>query len=181
MLIKSKRFFCLIWLLAAALCLAACGNSGAAESNLTGTPEEIIAALDENIAAAGVDAPKGMIMGVDAETAQNNTGLSAESFGQYVAAAATEMAAISTFAHQVTVIQAKDAASALDVKALVSGEGGFDPNKWICVVPEKALAVESGSYVLLVAARADFCDAAVAAFTEAAGSVGEINVFYEGA
>jgi hypothetical protein len=48
-------------------------------------------------------------------------------------------------------------------------------------VPEKVLAVESGSYVLLVAARADYCDAALAAFTEAAGSVGETVVIYEGA
>jgi hypothetical protein len=167
-------------LVLAALCLTACGKA-AAESNLTGTPEEILAALDSKIASAGVEAPITVIMPLDAETAQNNAGLSAESFAQYVTSAAFEAAAISTFAHEMAVIQAKDAASALEVKALVSGEGGFDPYKWICVMPEKVLAVESGSYVLLVAARADYCDAALAAFTEAAGSVGEVNVFYEGA
>jgi hypothetical protein len=176
-----KRAFAFILAFAAALCLAACEKPGAAESNLTGTPEEILTSLNESIAAAGVEAPMTMIMGLDAENAQNNAGLSAESFEAYVTSASFEAAAISTFAHQMAVIQAKDAASALEVKALISGEGGFNPQKWICVVPEKVLAVESGSYVLLVAAKADYCDAAVAAFTEAAGNVGETNVFFEGA
>jgi hypothetical protein len=111
MLFSRMRAVWLVWALALALCLSACGKTGAAESNLAGAPEEILAAIGESVTAAGVEAPKGMILSLDAETAQSNAGLSAESYGQYVAAAATEMAAISTFAHQVTLIQAKDAAS----------------------------------------------------------------------
>jgi predicted small lipoprotein YifL len=179
--ILRKRIYIFV-LVFTLLCLAACGKSGAAESNLTGTPDEILAALNESIKASGAEAPATMPpLSLNAETAPKNAGLSAESFAEYVTAAATEAAAISTFAHQVVVIQAKDSASATEVKALVSGEGGFDPNKWICVQPEKVLAVESGSYVLLVAARADYCDAALAAFTGLAGSIGEVNVFFEAA
>jgi hypothetical protein len=117
-------------------------------------------------------------MAVSAAESQNTIGLSESDFNKYVAAAAQSLAAIGTFAHQIIVIQGVDDKAAGQIKSLVSGDGGYDPKKWVCVYPEKAVAVESGSYVLLVAAKNDVADAAVEIFRETAGSIGEANVFW---
>ena len=95
------------------------------------------------------------------------------------AASATPM--IGTFAHQFVIIQATDAKSAVEVKKLVSADGGYDPGKWVCVCPDRVAVVESGDYVLLVASSAEAIDVIVAAFETAAGSIGNVNLFYESA
>jgi hypothetical protein len=161
---------------------AGCASGGGAgETNLTGTAEEVLTKLTDDIAAAGVEGPKTITMPVTADIAQNMAGLSEESFGKLIASAATGQAAIGTFAHQLVVYEANSAKDAAEVKKLVTGDGGYDANKWICVAPDKAVAVESGNYVLLVASKNDYCDAAIAAFTEAAGTTGEPVVFYQSA
>ena len=116
---------------------------------------------------------------VTPDLSQNTIGLSEADFGRLVTSAAYNMAGIGTFAHQMIMIQAKDDKAAVEVKRIVSGDGGYDAAKWICVFPEKAIAVESGSYVLLVASYAEVADAAVENFRETAGSIGDVNVFYE--
>ncbi|MDR0468984.1 MAG: DUF4358 domain-containing protein, partial [Peptococcaceae bacterium] len=115
---------------------------------------------------------------VTADTSQNTIGLSTADFNQYVSSATVSTAAISTFAHQVSLILAKDAASAAEIKKRIAGDGGFDSQKWICVWPEESCVIDSGSYVLLVVSRADVAEAVVAAFTAAAGNVGERVVFF---
>ena len=89
------------------------------------------------------------------------------------------MAAIATFAHQIVIIKAKDAGSATEIKTLISSDGGFDPHKWICVWPDKAIAVESGSYVLLAASTSEITDAALNAFKADAGTIGSVITFWE--
>jgi len=93
------------------------------------------------------------------------------------------MAAIGSHAHQIILIQAKDAAAAAEVKKLVAGrvggKDGYDPMKWVCVWPDQAVAVESGNYVLLVASRKDIVETALRVFKDMAGSIGQADIFYE--
>ena len=154
------------------------GSSGAA--GLSGTPEEILGKLIDDLRADGVEMPMSIPpMKVEADMSQNTVGLSEDDFEKLVADSAYTMAAIGTFAHQMIIIQATDAKAATDIKQIVSGDNGYDPKKWICVFPEKAVAVESGVYVLIVASYAAVADAAVEIFKEAAGGTGEVNEFWE--
>ena len=155
-------------------------GSDSTGSDLTGAPEDILGKLMDDLKAGEVEMPMCIPpMKVDPEMSQNTIGLSEADFEKYVADCAYTMAAIGTFAHQMIVIQAKDAGAAGDVKKIVSGDNGYDAKKWICVFPEKAVAVESGVYVLIVAASAEVADSAVEAFKDAAGSIGEVNTFWE--
>ena len=118
-------------------------------------------------------------MAVTADNSQNAIGLSEADFGKYVTAAADTMAAIGTFAHQIIIIQGVDAAAATQIKKIVSGTGGYDPKKWVCVYPEKAIAIEAGNYVMIVAAKNAVADAAVDIFKATAGNAGDANVFWD--
>lgn len=165
--------------------LAACvsGTSGAAgpASNLAGSPEEILnQILEETNKAMPEDkpVPKSFTSAVTAETSQNQIGLSGNDFEKYVTSASVATAMITTFPHEIGVIETKDAASAAEVKKLIASEGGYDSNKWICVTPEISCVVESGNYLLLAVSRADIVAAVVAAFTGVAGSVGEPDEFF---
>ena len=156
------------------------GSGGGSSSGLSGTPEEILNNLIAAISAMGVDMP--MSLPPDAvlpELSQNTIGLSEADFGRLVQSASYNLAGIGTFAHQIIIIQAKDAASATEVKKLVSGDGGYDSKKWICVFPEKTIAVESGVYVLLIASYKNVVDAAVKSFEAAAGSIGSVVTIWE--
>ena len=159
---------------------SACGG-GAAASKLQGPPGEILAGVIEEAGKAmPADRPMPMCFDMEAtaETSQYTLGLSADDFEKYVSSATVYTAAIATFAHEIALIQAKDASAAAEVKKRIAGEGGFDSRKWICVFPEESCAIDSGAYVLLVSSRADVAEALVAAFTEAAGSTGERNTFF---
>jgi len=166
------------------LCLlVACGAGGASggTTNLEGAPEDLLKQILAE-ATASFDDDRSMPMvfytEVTAESSQNQIGLSGTDFEKYVSSASVATAAIATFAHEAALIRAKDPASAAEIKKLVAAEGGYDSRKWICVMPEKSSVIESGSYVLLAVSRAEVVDAIVAAFTEAAGSVGERNDFF---
>ena len=172
--------------MATAVCLmiTACGggssSAGGAQSDLTGPPDEILSQLVEDISSAGVNMPMSLPpTEVTADMSQGIIGLSEGDFDKLVASASYNMAAIGTFAHQIIIVLANDNDAAAEVKKLVSSDGGYDPHKWICVFPEKAAAVESGSYVLLVASYAEVVDAAIEAFKNAAGSIGSVNEFWE--
>ena len=155
-------------------------NGGGSDSNLTGTPEEILGKLIDDLMNSGVEMPMSVPpMEVAADMSQNTVGLSEADFDRYVADSSYTMAAIGTFAHQIIVIQAVDDGAAGEVKRIVAGDNGYDAKKWICVFPEKAVAVESGCYVLLIASSAEVVDAAVEAFRAAAGSIGDVNTFWE--
>ena len=155
------------------------GGSGGG-SSLSGTSVEVLGSLVDELIAAGVEMPMALPpMDVMPELSQNTVGLSESDFGRLAVSAASSLAAIGTFAHQIVIIQAKDAAAAKEIKGIVSGEGGYDPQKWICVWPERAIAVESGAYVLIAACHVDVVEAAIEAFRNAAGSIGEVTIFWE--
>jgi len=156
------------------------GNSGNEGANLTGTAGEVLGKLIDDLGSANVDMPMSLPpTDVAPDLSQNTIGLSEADFGKLVSSASFSLAAIGTFAHQIIVIQANDAAAAGKVKNLVSGANGYDPKKWICVFPDKVISVDSGEYVLIVASYNAVVDAALAAFKEAAGSTGDVITIWE--
>ena len=157
------------------------GASGSASTtNLSGNAMEVLAKLDEDLKQTGIEMPMTLPpTAVNPDMSQNDIGLSDTDFAGLVESAASSLAAIGTFAHQIVIIQAKDANAAVKVKDLISGPGGYDAQKWICVWPEKVIAVESGAYVLLAAANANVVDAAVEAFRAEAGNIGTVVTFFE--
>jgi len=106
-------------------------------------------------------------------------GLTAAQFTDLVTEGTLSRAMIMTFAHEVVLIKAKDAASATQLKAAIAEK--YDPTKWICVFPEQASVVESGAYVLVAVSTKQYVTAALDAFTKAAGTTGTVNTFYTGA
>jgi len=157
-------------------------TGGGGESGLSGTPEEVLSMIIEGLNDAAVEMPMSIPpMAVTAETSQYTIGLSEADFERYVAAAAHSMAAIGTFAHQIIIIQGVDDNAAGQIKKLVSGADGYDSQKWICVFPQKSIAVDAGPYVLLVASYSEVADTAIEILKNAAGSIGEVITFWEGA
>ena len=155
-------------------------GTGSGSTNLTGSALDVLSKLDEDLQQTGIQMPMTLPpTDVSPDMSQNDIGLSTADFNSLVTSAASSLAAIGTFAHQIAVIQANDAAAATQVKSLISGTGGYDAQKWICVWPEKVIVVESGAYVLLAAAHADVVDAAVEAFRNEAGSIGTVVTFFE--
>jgi len=156
------------------------GGGAAGGGSLTGSPIEILGGLVDDISSAGVDMPISLPpTEVALDLSHNTIGLTEAEFERLVVSAAFNVAAIGTFAHQIIVIQANDARAAGEVKGLVSAPGGYDPQKWICVWPERAIVVESGEYVLLAASRAEVVEAAIDAFRDEAGTIGTVVTFFE--
>jgi len=178
---KTKKIACIVLVIAMAGMTAACStSSNAASTNLTGTAEDVLNNLLDQLAAENVEMPMALPpMSAAPDLTQDTYGLSQADYERLVDNASYSLAAIGTFAHQIIVLQAKDAASAVEVKNLVSGDGGYDPHKWICVFPDKAAAVNSGEYVLIVASHTNVVDAALADFQEQAGNVGDVIAFWE--
>ena len=173
-------------LIIALLCsLWACGSSdnssggSSGGTDLTGTPAELLEAFLEELKEAGVQMPMLLpIMPVPAAESQYAVGLSEEDFTQYVADSAQSMAAIGTNAHQIVLLQGVDDNAAGEIKSLISSEGGYNSQKWICVFPDMTIVVESGPYVLLAAAHRDVVDALIEIFTQQAGNTGEVITFW---
>jgi len=156
------------------------GTGGAGTSNLTGSALDVLSKLDEDLKATGIEMPMTLPpTTVTSDMAHNDVGLTSSDFDRLVTSAASSLAAIGTFAHQIAIIQANDTSAATQVKNLISGANGYDAQKWICVWPDKVIVVESGAYVLLAAANADVVDAAIAAFQKEAGTIGSVVTFFE--
>ena len=156
------------------------GNGGG--SSLSGSASDVLAKLVEDLQSAGVSMPMsfpGPPPEVAAEVSHNTIGLLEDDFIRLVTSASYSQAAIGTFAHQISIIQAKDASAAAEVKRLVSGDNGFDPQKWICVSPERVSVIDSGAYVLIAASTVVVVEAAVDTFRNTAGSAGEVVTFWE--
>ncbi|MCL1828235.1 MAG: DUF4358 domain-containing protein [Oscillospiraceae bacterium] len=159
------------------IAVAGCGGGAPADtndSNLNGAPAEILGELADMIQ---TDAPATFDSAITADNCKG-LGLTSEEFDKYVSDAVLSTAAISTFAHEVALFSAKDPASALEIKKLIAAN--YDSNKWICVFPEKSCVTDSGNYVLLAVGRSEYIDALTAAFSELAGTTGEIDVFFSG-
>jgi len=180
------KIFCFLIAVLVLFSVSACAGqangsgSGGVSTNLTGSALDVLAKLDEDLQQTGIQMPMTLPpTEVSPDMAQNDIGLSTADFDSLVTSAASSLAAIGTFAHQIAIIQANDANAATQIKGLISGAGGYDAQKWICVWPEKVIVVESGAYVLLAAAHADVVDAAVEAFRNEAGSIGTVVTFFE--
>lgn len=179
-----KRLICVV-LVAFLMCvLVGCDKTPSKpSSNLSGSPAEILNKLVDDTTTAVKASGKDMYMStttdITSKTSQNEIGLSAADFEKYVTAASSSMAAIGSQAHEIVLIQAKDADSAAAVKKIVAGKDGYNPQKWICVWPQKVVVIDSGNYVLIVASRADIVEAALNTFKDMAGSVGEADQIYE--
>jgi len=164
----------------AVLLLAGCGQSaGGDQSKLTGTSSAIMTQLlAETKAALPADAqPITEEVAMDVATAPQ-IGLTAAEFTDQVTDGTISRAMIMTAAHEMVLIQAKDAAAAKQLKASIAKQ--YDPKKWICVFPQQASVVDSGPYVLLIASTKQYSDAALAAFTQLAGTTGAVDAFYNG-
>jgi len=150
------------------------------KTNLTGTPEEILGELMDALKDTGIDMPMSLPpTEVAPDLSQYVIGLSEDTFNNYVESAYYSTAAIGTHAHELIVILAKDASFALDIKKIVSSDGGYDPMKLICAFPERTIVVDSGLYVMLASAKAPVVEAAIDIFTGMAGSTGEVITFFE--
>jgi len=192
MMLSTKRINLMIFIILI-LFVTACagqtgGNAGSSGSdagngsstNLSGSALEILGSLDEALKQTGIEMPMTLPpLEVQSDMAQNDVGLSSADFDRLVTSAASSLAAIGTFAHQIVIIQANGASAATQVKNLISGSGGYDAQKWICVWPDKVIVVESGAYVLLAAAKANVVDAAIEAFKNEAGTIGTVVTFFE--
>jgi len=176
-----RRFVCLsIAVIILAFTVACGGSGGGSQTNLTGTADDVLVKLLSDIEAAGVEMPMGLPpSAVPPDISQNTVGLSTADFNRLVASSSYSLAAIGTFAHQIIVLQGNDAAAAVQIKDIVSKDGGYDPQKWICVWPDRVIAVDSGAYVLIVASYNDVVDAAIAAFKADAGTTGDVITFWE--
>ena len=176
-----KKLSFLLAVLSLVLALTACAGSTA--TNLTGAPDAILTQIVTDTTAAMPEAnpvPKPLPnQAVTADNCTNIMGLSADDFNKYVDSASQSIAAIMTFPHEIILIQAKDAASAVKLKTLIADN--YDSHKWQCVLPDESSVIDSGSYVMLVASRTDITDAAVAAFKNLAGTTGDLNTFYTSA
>jgi len=156
------------------------GSGGSGGSNLTGSSVEILKTLDDELRSTGLQMPMTLPPSeVDPELSHNTIGLTEQELEKLTVSAAYNVAAIGTFAHQIIVIQAVSTNAAAEIKGIVSSPNGYDPQKWICVWPERAIVVEAGEYVLLVAAKADVVEAAIEAFRNEAGTIGTVVTFFE--
>jgi len=155
-------------------------NATGNQSNYTGSAEDVLKELLAALEEAGVKMPMALPpLAVAGDESQYTIGLSETDFDRLVETAYSSQAAIATFAHQIIMIQAKDAAAAAEIKNLVSGKGGYDAMKWICVIPQSAVAIDSGVYVLVIASRNETVDSVVEAFIAAAGNTGDAVKFFE--
>ena len=151
------------------------------ENNLSGSAVEILTLLVDDLRNDGVHMPLTFPASIiTADESQSIIGLSAENFDKYAVSASDSLAAISTLAHQMIVIEAKDEDAAEQIKNLMTSDGGYDVHKWTYVWPQRAAVVESGNYVMLVASYFDVVDAAIDCFEVAAGGeIGYVDVFFE--
>jgi len=129
-------------------------------------------------------ADNGLAVSMDIQLTANNcqdmAGLTPDQFTQNVKEAWISMAMIMTIPHSVVLLECNSAADAQTVKSAIAA--GFDPHKWICVIPEQCFVVEAGSWVLFAATRNDVAAALQTAFKDlAGGQTGAVNKFYDAA
>ncbi|MDR2514218.1 MAG: DUF4358 domain-containing protein [Christensenellaceae bacterium] len=175
---KNPKFLAFLACLAA-LCLAL----GACSAPAPEQPEDAAALLDAIVASASSSLgeenpmPKTETDAILAANSQAMLGISEADFNQYAETAFASNALISTFAHEVALVKCKDVSSAEKLQSLIAE--GFDPYKWICVMPESCKVVASGRYVLLTVSHESIGTALIAGFKENSGAaLGEVNAFF---
>lgn len=115
---------------------------------------------------------------VTADQLKSLIGITAGDYDKYVSSAAQILVEFDEIAYQMVMVQAKDIASVAKIKAIAIGEGGYDPPERFGNLLKKAIAVESGSYVLLVASDEFFCKIAVEEFAKVTGTIEDVTAFW---
>lgn len=125
------------------------------------------------------DMPGSMDTVLTADNIEGYLGLSGEDYKNNVSQAMVQEAMIISQAHMISLIKAKDANAASNVKNLIAKK--FNPRRWVCVQPQKCVLIKSGSYVLFVASFEEVTDGAVKGFKNIAGATADnANVFFKG-
>jgi hypothetical protein len=161
--------------LAFALAFAGCSEKTNFAGESMDVLEEVLAKANSLLEDAD-KAPSGAIEAVESGTVYGMLGIAVEQYAEWVDNASSSVPPIHAIAHQISVIKCREGKAA-DVKKAVAS--GFDARKWICVMPEEAVVLESGPYVLLCASSKKFCDAAVGAFSELGGEHGTPLAFFD--
>ena len=171
-----KKILCIVAATALLLAFAACGAVSDARDTLDGMPKELLAQVRE---LAQADLAMNIGSDITAERAQHSLGLTEAQFTEYVDSAYEERPVLASLAQSNAIVKCKDAAAAAEVKKLVAG--GFDSGKWKSSVPEQAIVIDSGSYIMLSIGTTDATDAFVRAFKSVSGGyTGELDVFFRG-
>ncbi|MDR0813654.1 MAG: hypothetical protein LBO63_06605 [Oscillospiraceae bacterium] len=175
----KKLITTLITVLFAAALFAGCSekppvtptpSESAAPASVYDSADDFLAAVIETF---GEDYPVSDTLDlIGNENISNYLGLTAAEISEYVQQAYVSTALMMTSPHQIAVIKLKDAAQAQAAAAAMAS--GFDPHKWICVIPELCETVISGEYVFLVAGKLSV-EAAIAELT---GAEPQVDVFY---
>lgn len=154
---------------AAMLLVSACAANTGSVDTLEGTSSEVMAEINSGANAGEIAT---FDEALTSENCAATIGLSADSFSSCVEEGTLSSAMISSIAHMTAVIKCKDAAAAATVRDEIASN--FDMTRWVCVIPDEAFAVDSGSYVFFVASLSDNATALYDSFTSLAGdTVGE--------
>ncbi|MCL1881895.1 MAG: hypothetical protein FWF76_06930 [Oscillospiraceae bacterium] len=109
---------------------------------------------------------------------ENAVGLTAQQVVTYTESVYNAQALIGAFAFQVALIQANDVEAAEAVQSAIAD--GYNPAKWICVIPHKAVVIQNENYVLLIAAQTvEQSDVITNIFGEIMDGENNVNVFFE--
>jgi len=171
-----KKIFCIAMPAILLLAFAACGTAPIMKDTLTGTPEEVLTQVME---ASRADLAMTIGSDITAKSAQRALGLTGTQFIEFVDCAYEAAPVLTTIAQGNAIVKCKSAVAAVKVKNLIAT--GYDCDQWAGAVPEKAVVVESGSYVLLAVGATEATDAFVRAFKSVSGgNTGEPDLFFPG-
>ena len=153
-------------LMLALLCAvtAACAKAPAGEETITGSAADV---HSEIISAAGSEEISTFDEALSAENSEGTIGLSADTFGSSVEEGVVSSAMISAVAHMTALIKCNSPEDAAKVRDEIAS--GFNMQRWVCVIPEKAFVADCGSYVFFAATFADYADALYESFSALAG------------
>ncbi len=181
---KKTLCFIFTFMMISTLVFTGCGKSNEETTETeatTAAKQDVFSGSAADVLAEILNSTENDIMvgdqEVNAENCEDLLGLTPEQYEQYVTDAAGSTAMINVHAHLVVLLKTKDFDSAAKVKSLIADN--FNPQRWVCVLPEKCFVVDSGSYVMFVASFKETADAFADSFnTLAKDTAGKVEVFY---
>ena len=122
---------------------------------------------------AGISVRMPMQNAIPAEQSLTFIGLETDEFNSYVADSVVYESMISPANQSFCIIKVNDETKVAELKQKVFDN--CNPNKWICMSAERAIVMDSGSYIMLCMAGTAECDAVKTAFSEYFnGNMGEV-------
>jgi len=128
--------------------------------------------IDNLVQKSNVQVRMPMPMEIVAESSQTYIGLTEAQFTENVKSAIAYESMIMPSNFSLCLVELNDGANVADIKKAIIDN--CDLNKWICAWADKAIAVDSGKYIMLVMSTAEDCDALQQAFADEFGTVGEV-------